>query len=403
METIRIAAAALTTHKLRSFLTLLGVIIGVMTVVSVVSIISGLNHLILEKILTLNPDVFIVTRFGIITSQEAFLEAVKRKPISMTDFREVQRRCTTCEMIGGSQRTGVQVKRGAQQLNNVQVLGATANIAEITNVDVEEGRFFTQSEAHHSALVAVIGSDVRDELFGKLDPVGRQMSIAGQPVRVIGLLRKQGAAFGESQDKQIYIPLSLYQKRFGSRRNVSLFIRAKGGIPGLQKSVDEVRTIIRARRRTAFRADDPFGIVTAEAVQIVWRNISAGAFALMVFISGISLVVGGIVIMNIMLVSVVERTREIGIRRAIGATSRNIQRPFLTEAVLLALVGGAIGVLLGFAISKAISTFSPLPTLIRPALVLAALGIAAVTGVVAGFLPAKRAAGLPPIEALRWE
>ena len=403
METFRIAATALSAHKLRSFLTLLGVIIGVMTVVTVVSIIAGLNSYIAEKVFKLNPDVYIITQFGIITSREQFLEAIKRKKIDMSDYRAVQELCDSCDMVSASNSTRAITKRGAQRLEGVNIAGATANHAEINNLDLEAGRFYTSTEDHHSALVAVIGSDVRDELFGRLDPLGRTMWIANQPVRVIGLLRKQGSVLGESQDKQLYVPLSTWQKRFGTRRSLSLFIKAKGGIAGIEQSMDDVRVIIRSRRRTAFRGDDPFGVVTAEALQKLWKGISAGAFALMIFISGISLVVGGIVIMNIMLVSVIERTREIGIRRALGATRRNIQLQFLTESILLALGGGLIGVVIGVVIAWVISALSPMPTLVRPSLVLSGLLVAVLTGMVAGFVPARRAAALPPIDALRFE
>jgi len=403
METIRIAAGALTTNKLRSFLTLLGVIIGVATVVSVVSIIAGLNNYIQEKVFQLNPDVYVVTQFGIITSREQFLEVIKRKKLDWNDFTAIQHRCRTCAMIGVNETTGQAVKRGAKRLARVRVQGGTANMAEINNLDLEAGRFYTDTEDHHSALMTVIGSGVRDELFGKIDPIGRTISVANQPLRVIGLLRKQGSILGQSQDTQLWMPISAYRKRFGVRDSLNFYIRAEGGIPAMQKSMDEVRVIMRARRRTAFRADDPFSIVTAEALQALWRNISAGAFALMTFIASISLVVGGIVIANIMLVSVVERTREIGVRRAIGATKRDIQLQFLTEAILLSLGGGLAGVLLGYLISKAIDAFSPLPTLVRPTLVLSGLLVAAVTGLLAGWFPARRAAGLPPIESLRYE
>lgn len=403
METIRIAAAALTTHKLRSFLTLLGVIIGVTTVVSVVSIISGLNNYISEKVFQLNPDVYVVTQFGIITSREQFLEAVKRKKIEFSDYELLRTRCGSCAMVGASQSTRGGVKRGSQRLGGVNIQGGTANMAEIHNLDLEAGRFFSANENHHSALVTVIGSDVRDELFGKIDPLGRTIWVANQPVRVIGLLRKQGSILGQNQDNQLWIPLNTWRKKFGTRRGIDLFVRAAGGVPSIDRSMDETRVLLRARRRTAFRAGDPFAIVSAEALQTVWRNISAGAFSLMVFISGISLIVGGIVIANIMLVSVVERTREIGVRRALGATSRNIQWQFLTEAVLLALGGGVAGVVLGYLISKGIAAAFPLPTLVRPALVIAGLAIAVITGVAAGFIPSRRAARLPPIEALRYE
>ena len=403
METLRIAATALNTHKLRSFLTLLGVIIGVMTVIAVVSIIAGLNKFIAEKVFQLNPDVYVVTQFGIITSREQFLEAIKRKKIEWDDFVAIRDRCTACAAVGASQSTQGAVKRGAERLTGVRIQGGTSNMGDINNVDLEAGRFFTSTEDHRSAFVAVIGSDVRDQLFGKVDPIGRTIWIANQPARVIGLMQKQGSVFGQNQDNQLWIPLNAWKKRFGSRRGLSLFIRAEGGVPGINRSMDDVRVILRARRKTPFRADDPFAIVSAEALQAVWRNISAGAFSLMVFISGISLVVGGIVIANIMLVSVVERTREIGLRRALGATSRNIQLQFLTEAILLSLGGGLLGVLLGYLISKGISTATPLPTLVRPSLVIAGLAISVVTGVAAGYIPSRRAAQLPPVEALRWE
>ena len=403
METLRIAASALSTHKLRSFLTLLGMIIGVMTVVSVVSIIAGLNNYIEEKLFQLGPDVYVVTRFGIITSREAFLEAVKRRKIDWGDYEAIRQRCSSCANAGVSQTRSETVRRGAQKLSRVRVQGGTENMAEINNLDLEAGRFFTAAENAHSAPVAIIGTDVRDEIFGKLDPIGRTIHVADQPFKVIGLLRKQGSVLGHSQDKQVWMPISAFRKRFGIRDSIDLFVRAKGGVAGMERSVDDVRVILRNRRRTPFRGNDPFATVSAEAVQAVWRNISAGGFALMVFISGISLVVGGIVIMNIMLVSVVERTREIGVRRALGATKGNIRTQFLTEAMLLAFSGGVAGVLLGYGISKGIAALFPLPTLVRPSLILIGLLIAVITGALAGFFPARRAAALPPIEALRYE
>jgi len=402
METFRIAAAALTAHKLRSFLTLLGVIIGVMTVVSVVSIIAGLNSFVSEKLFQLSPDVYVITQFGIITSREQFLEALKRKPIEIADFDLVRQRCKSCAAIGAHLATRDGVKRESKKLPGVQIHGGTANIADINNLDVEAGRYYTATEDQHGALVTVIGSDVRDELFGKIDPIGRTMLVANQPMRVIGLLRKQGSLLGQSQDNVVYIPLSTFRKRFGTRRSIDLFVRSAGGVPGTQKSMDEVRVLLRSRRRTAFRAVDPFSMVTAEALQNVWKGITSGAFALMILISGISLVVGGIVIMYIMLVSVVERTREIGIRRALGATRRKIQMQFLAEAVLLAMGGGLTGVILGAAISRAIDAFF-LPTLVQPSLVITGLFVAVLTGVLAGFFPARRAAHLAPVEALRYE
>jgi putative ABC transport system permease protein len=403
MQVVSIALEALRAHKLRSFLTLLGVIIGVMTVVSVVSVIAGLNNYVSEQVFQLNPDVFVVSQFGIITSREDFLEAVRRKPIDSDDIQAVKRLCRGCGAVGVQVQTQQAVKRGSERLPGVQVFGSSANMANMNSVDLEVGRYFTRSEENHSAPLAVIGTDVRDELFGRQDPLGRTISVSGRHLKVIGLLRKQGSILGQNQDNQLYMPLGTFQKLYGSRRSLNLFARPSGGLSMLDEVQDEVRVILRNRRQTPFREKDPFGLVTAEGVQDVWAGISAGAFALMIFISGISLVVGGIVIMNIMLVSVVERTREIGIRRALGARRRDIQLQFLTEATLLSLTGGIVGVLLGLAISKGISSAFPLPTLVRPGLVLAGLGISVLTGVLAGFFPARRAAQLQPVEAFRYE
>jgi putative ABC transport system permease protein len=401
-EVVRIATSALNTHKLRSFLTLLGVIIGVMTIVAVVSVISGLNNYVSERVFQLSPDVFVTTKFGIITSREEFLDAVRRKDIDMADLRAVKRQCRSCRMIGASVDTRRPVRYSNRRQGGVQVQGTTANMAELNNLDVEAGRFFTGSEEEHSAPVAVIGSDVRDTLFGDLDPVGRMVSIDGRMLRVIGLLKKQGSVLGQSQDNVLYMPLSAFRKSFGARRSINILVKADS-VPALEATQDEVRVILRGRRHTAFSAVDPFSMVTAEALQNAWKRISAAAFALMLCISGISLVVGGIVITNIMLVSVVERTREIGIRRAIGARRRDILLQFLTEAILLSLGGGVMGVLLGAAISKIIAAASPLPTLLSPGIVIAALAVAVFTGVTAGFFPARKASRLPPVEALRYE
>ena len=403
MGTLSIAAGALRSHKLRSFLTLLGVIIGVATIVTVVSIISGLNNYIGEKVFNLSPDVFILTRFGIITSREEWLEAIKRKKVTMEDVAAIEQRCDSCAMVGAQSSTNQLVKRGARKLDGVGIIGTTANMAELNNLDIQAGRFFVESEDHHSAAVAVIGTDVRDQIFGQLDPIGRTMKISGRTFKVIGLLTKQGSVLGQNQDTRLYMPLGTFRKMYGSRSNIAVFVKPEGGVPGIQRAEDSVRVIIRSRRHTPFDAPDPFQIITADTLQALWKSISGTAFAVMVVISGISLVVGGIVIANIMLVSVVERTREIGVRRAMGARKRDIRRQFLTEAILLSLGGGVVGVLIGAGISKVVSTMFPLPTMVRPSLILTALVIAIATGAIAGFAPARRAANLPPIESLRFE
>ncbi|MBP9146356.1 MAG: ABC transporter permease [Thermoanaerobaculia bacterium] len=403
METLRIAVTALRTNKLRSFLTLLGVIIGVMTVIAVVSIVTGLNDFVTEQLFSLSPDVFVITQFGIITSQEEFLEALKRKRINVDDARAVERLCSACGAVGISARSNQTLKREGEKLDEVQVNGTTANMAVLSNLDLEAGRFFVDSEVEHAAPMVVIGSDIKTELFGQLDPLGRLVWVEGKPFKVIGLLRKQGAVLGRNQDKQVFVPLGTFRKQFGTRRSLTLFVRPAEGMSGLEKAQDEVRGILRARRHTPFGGKDPFGLISAGAVEAVWRQISAGAFALVIFISGISLVVGGIVIANIMLVSVIERTREIGIRRALGAQKKDIRRQFLAEAVMLSLGGGLAGVALGMLIAWGLSAAFPLPTKVTPGLVTVGLLLSVVTGFFAGYFPARKAANLTPIEALRYE
>ncbi|MBV9494478.1 MAG: ABC transporter permease, partial [Acidobacteria bacterium] len=305
METFRIAAEALRRHALRSFLTLLGVIIGVMTIVAVVSVISGINNFIATEVFTLSPDVFIATQFGIITSQEEFFEAVKRKPIDMDDLRAVREHCKTCGVVSAQSGGRMDVRRNGKELEGVQVFAGTSNLAITKNVDIDAGRFFTASEDRHGAAVAVIGTDLRDELFGRVDPLGRTFKLQGRNLTVIGVLKKQGSLLGQNQDNQMYVPLTMFSKSFGTRRSIGIGIRPTKGIGGMNECMDEVRVILRSRRHTGFQAKDPFSFVTAEALQAVWKSISASSFALLTFISGISLVVGGIVITNIMLVSVV--------------------------------------------------------------------------------------------------
>jgi len=402
-ELLRVAWKAVTAHKLRSFLTLVGVIIGVMTVVAVVAVISGLNNYVATKIFSLSPDVFVVTRWGIITSRDEFLAALKRKPISKTEMEQTVRLARLAERVGASSGITRLARYRNRKLSDVQISGTTANVAEIRNLDIESGRFFTESENEHRAYVAVIGSDVREELLPRLDPIGRTITLNGIPFEVIGLLVKQGSVLGQSQDKVVYIPRETLCKAWGANRNINLMVQAKGGVPGVPAAMDEMRAIFRALRHTDPKAPDPVSFVNADAIQVVWKAISAAAFALLVFISGISLVVGAIVIANIMLVSVIERTKEIGLRLAVGARKRDVLFQFLLEAGLLALGGGMVGVFLGWVIALCVDAFSPLPTLVSPGLIVSGLLLATATGLVAGVYPAIKASRLTPIDALRFE
>ena len=400
-ELFRVSASALTRHKLRAFLTLLGVIIGVATVVGVVSVISGLNTYVKDKVIGLNPDIVIFTKYGIITSREEWLLAIKRRPLTLSDMEIVRRECRLCAEVGARADRPRPVKYGDRKLSDVQVQGHTPNMGEAMNFDIASGRYFTQTEYEHAAAVAVIGWDVQDQLFPGIDPIGRVFKVNGYPVKVIGTLAKQGNVLGQSQDNVIYMPLTLFKKHIAPTDDLGIFIKPKGGVEAVAATTDEVRVILRALRKTKFKKDDPFGLVTAELLQDLWRNISAGAFLLMILISGISLVVGAIVIANIMFVSVVERTKEIGVRRAMGARRRDIRRQFLLEAALLSAVGGVIGVALGSLI--AILVRQVFPAQVKLSFILIGIGVATLTGLAAGLIPASKAGQLPPVEALRYE
>ncbi len=400
-ELFRVSGAALTRHKLRAFLTLLGVIIGVATVVGVVSVISGLNSYVKDKVIGLNPDIVIFTKYGIITSREEWLLARKRKDLTLTDMEVVRRECRLCQSIGARGDRNRPVKYGDRKLGATEVQGHTPNMAEAMNFDIASGRYFTEAEYNQSVPVAVIGWDVQDELFPNIDPIGKVMKIDGFPVKVIGTLAKQGSVMGQSQDNVVYIPLTVFHKRIAPTEDISIFLKPKGGVEGVTVATDEVRTILRSLRKTGYNADDPFGLVTAELLQTLWRNISAGMFLLMILISGISLVVGAIVIANIMFVSVVERTKEIGVRRALGARKKDIRRQFLLEAALLSAVGGVIGVILGSLIALAVKQV--FPAQMRVSFMILGVTVATVTGLLAGWIPSNQASKLPPVEALRYE
>ena len=399
----REAVQAMRANRLRSFLTLLGIIIGVSTLVGVVSVISGLNGWVQDKVIQLSPDVYIVQKFGIIRSREEFLDALKRKDISYDDYYRVAGLLRKAEATAAQVGTQSDVKRGARRLPDIRVQGSTASYGTLMNFNVEGGRWFVEGEDTSAQAVVVIGWDVKDELFPHQDPMGHTILVGGAPYRVIGLLAKQGRTLGQNNDATVIIPIQTWRRQWGARDSVDIVVKARGGVPGVESSVDEVRAVLRALRHTDFRAPDPFGVVTAESLQQLWRQISAAAFILSLLIASVSLGVGGIVIMNIMLVAVVERTREIGVRLALGARKRDIRRQFLLEATLLSLLGGVAGVLGGAAITLLVKNVLEFPASITPSIAAMGLALSAVVGMVAGYWPARAASNLPVVDALRTE
>ncbi len=404
-ELLRVALRAIRAHKLRSFLTLLGIIIGVSTIVGVVGIIAGLNTYVKDKVIVLSPDVYVVTKFGIIRSREEFIQAIKRPPITWQEYERISGGALHhAAEVSAASSNSMAVNRGAKRLPDIRVVGTTPNFGRLFNLEFEGGSFFTEAENTAAKNVAIIGADTRDELFPGVDPMGHTILIKGLPFQVIGTMPRQGRSIGFNQDGRVYIPIQVFRKNYMKPTDsLEMHIKAAGGVAGIDASVDELRAIFRAMRHTSYNGTDPFGIVTQESLQELWKAISRVAFILLMLVSSVSLGVGGIVIMNIMLVSVVERTQEIGVRLALGAKKRDIRRQFLLEATLLSAFGGVIGVLFGAGGAMLVKLATGFPAEITLGIVLMGVTLSTLVGVVAGSLPAYRASNLPVIDALRAE
>jgi putative ABC transport system permease protein len=398
---IRISAASLLENPLRSFLTLLGIAISVTAVILVVSVINGLDLYIADSIGDLGPDVFVVNKFGILKNHEEWLKAARRnKDLKMEDADAIRRQAVLASKVGVSRGSGASVKFGSKTVTDVSVAAVSAEIFDIQSVDIAEGRGFIAAEVDHAVPVCFLGYEVADKLFARLDPIDREVKIWGQSFQVVGVAKKRGSVFGSSQDNFVRIPITLYQKMRGTRGSISISVKAAR--PDLLADcMDDVRAIMRARHHLRYKEDDDFGFVTSAGVMEVWDNLTRMIFRVAVFVVGISLVVGGIVIMNIMLLTVVERTREIGIRKAVGARQRDIRVQFLVESVMLCAAGGLIGVAVGYLGAWAVRSYTPLPARFPLWAPLVAIAVTSAVGIFFGIHPARQAARLDPIEALR--
>jgi putative ABC transport system permease protein len=401
-EAVLIALSSLRANRLRSLLTLLGIVIGVMSVIAVVSIISGLNDYVASKIFNLGPDVLTVSRMSpVITSFDDWIENQKRKDLHLQDMDAIQAVCANCKAIGAAVNARAQVKFGREYLDS-QISGYTSETATILGTELDGGRSISQYDVDHARNVAVIGSDVAETLFPYVDPIGKTLVIDDRPFEVIGIGTKQGSVLGQSRDNWAIIPLTLHQKMYGARRSVTIYAKALDE-KHVSAAESEIRLTLRARRHVAYSANDDFALNTNDNFLQIWANISQTFFAVTIGIASISLIVGGIVVMNIMLVSVTERTREIGIRKATGARRHDILVQFLVESATLAMVGGIIGILLGGSIALSISYFTPLPASIKWWAVALGLTVSTTVGLFFGIYPATKAANLDPIVALRYE
>jgi len=401
-EAVFIALSSLRANRLRSLLTLLGIVIGVMTVIAVVSFISGLNDYVAQKIFNLGPDVFLINRTAFVTmSVEDFIESQKRKNLYLEDMKAVRQACTDCRSVGGSVNARAQVKYGRQFLDS-SIQGYTAEVPGILGNELESGRFLTDYDIDHARSVCVVGADIVDNLFPFVDPIGKTLTVNDRAFEVIGVGKRQGTVVGQSRDNWVTIPITLHQRMWGTRRSVQIYAKATNESL-LDKAQDEARLTLRARRHLAYKANDDFSIGTNQNFLQIWSNISRAFFAVTIGIASISLLVGGIVVMNIMLVSVTERTSEIGVRKALGARRHDIMLQFLVESATLALVGGLIGIFLGSSIAIVAAWLTPLPAAIKWWAIALGLLVSTAVGLFFGIYPAKRAANMDPIEALRHE
>jgi putative ABC transport system permease protein len=404
-EAFKLALQSLWANKLRSVLTLLGVIIGVASVIMVVTLTNGAKQFVTSKINSYGASVITISRFPqtFITIDE-YIEFQKRKFITYDDYRAVLSDCKSCVSVG-AQRTNSngKVVRGTQSTTDTEIRGWTWTMPSLSNLDLAVGRSFTDVEDTHSAHVAIVGSDIEDNVLGPGDPVGKEIRVDGVPFTVIGVGQSQGKMFGQSMDNWVAIPLTTFLERYGTQGSLRIYVDSGGGGAVMEAVSDELRTIMRARRHLAPDKPDAFSIDSSATFQNLLGNILDNFGAVVVAIAAISLVIGGIVIMNIMLVTVTERTREIGVRKALGAKRKDILLQFLIESALLASIGGVIGVLLGIGVAKVVTLVIGFPSVVALWSIAVGLFVSASVGLFFGIYPAHKASALDPITALRAE
>jgi putative ABC transport system permease protein len=403
LESVKLALASIWANKLRSLLTLLGNIVAVSSIITVVSLIQGVNSAVTNAIVSdLGADSFTIQRTGIVRNQDEADKQRNNPRVTLADAQAIRKFAISIDAVMAQAQTSTTVAYRDDELQSIQVQGVSEDYIEFSTFDAERGRMINPIEIERGRPVALLGWQTADRLFASEDPLDKLIKIAGIPFTVVGVSKKKGAFFGNSLDEFVVIPLGEYQKLFGYRQSLALMVKPRSAAV-VSEARDQARMALRIERRLKPRDDDNFGLVASDSVLDIYNQATAGIFAVLVGVVALSLVVGGIVIMNIMLMVVSERTREIGLRKALGAKRRDIMSQVLTESITLSLTGGVIGIFIGALFARGLSAVTPLPATLEMWSVALGVLITGLVGLFFGWYPARRAAMLDPIEALRRE
>ena len=392
---------ALRQHKLRAVLTVIGLTMGVATLITVMTLVQGANRYVEQKIARLGTNVFQISKTPfVLTDFNAVIKALKFKNVDLDDMHAIAQQCQDCEEVGAAVSGTSRVQFRDKDLTDVSFIGHTPEMAELDSRTVEKGRYFTESEDSRSSYVCLVGDDVVQQLLIGVDPIGQVIRIDNQEFTVIGTVEKIGSVLGQNQDTFVIVPMNTYLRMRGSRNSIAINAKSTSEA-GFERAQDEARVILRSRRHLQPGQDDDFFIGTKDSYISLWKSISSAFFAVFIMVSSISAVVGGIVIMNVMLVSITERTKEIGIRRALGASQRDILRQFLAESVMQCLMGGSVGIAFGFLCALALRYFTSFPASVQTWVAVLGLVLSSLIGLFFGIYPASQAAKLDPVVALR--